>query len=598
MKDAATHDAKCSGDVWEVGAVTRIHNVPAEFKDDMLAGFTSAYARYVEKVPNASGVMRAGGARRGKVSVIIGGGCGHYPAFSGLVGAGLADGSVVGDIFTSPSTEQAYRVARVLDGDAGILFSFGNYAGDVMNFGVAQERLHAEGIECATVLVTDDVASADADAVDKRRGIAGNLVVFKAAGAAAARGATLTEVERVARKANSRTQTLGVAFAGCTFPGQSTPLFEVPAGSLEVGLGIHGEPGIRTVDEMSARDLATTLVEPLLRERPPDATGRVAVLLNGLGSTKYEELFVLWKDILPALEDAGVEVVLPEVGEFVTSLDMAGCSLTLSWLDDELEELWRAPADTPAFRRGEVSSLPHFVPRCLPASALQDVEPQVGEFSAESGRAAETARAALDRMLEVVTEQEDELGRIDAVAGDGDHGTGMTRGLRAATEAAQVEGGVGSMLRAAGRGWADKAGGTSGVLWGLFLESIGEDLGDSATPTAEGVVAAVQKGLDAMLRIGKAEVGDKTMLDAITPFVDALRDAVDHDRSLSAAWSEAADTATDAAQRTAELRPRIGRARPLAERSVGTPDPGAVSFALCATAVGDVLAEAKTDRAR
>lgn len=571
--------------------MTRVHNDPEQFKDDMLAGFTSAYGRYVQKVPKASGVMRTGGARRGKVSVIIGGGCGHYPAFSGLVGAGLADGSVVGDIFTSPSTEQAYRVARALDGGAGVLFSFGNYAGDVMNFGVAQERLRADGIACATVLVTDDLASAAADAITDRRGIAGTLVVFKVAGAAAARGDELAEVERAARKANARTRTLGVAFAGCTFPGQSEPLFEVPAGSMEVGLGIHGEPGIRTVEKGSAHDLAAMLVEPLLAEGPADASGRVAVLLNGLGATKYEELFVLWKDILPMLELAGLEVVLPEVGEFVTSLDMAGCSLTVTWLDEELEELWCAPADTPAFRRGEVSSSPRYEACGLPKAALAAGDGPASEFSAESGRAAVTVRAVLAKMLAVVTEHEDELGRIDAVAGDGDHGTGMTRGLRAAAEGAEAEGGAGSVLRAAGRAWADKAGGTSGVLWGLFLESIGDGLGDENTPTAPGVADALQHGLDAMRRIGKAEVGDKTMLDALTPFIDTLRDAVGGGQALPQAWAQAAETATQAARDTAQLRPRVGRARPLAERSVGTPDAGAVSFALCAEAAGEVLAE-------
>jgi len=279
----------------------------------------------------------------------------------------------------------------------------------------------------------------------------------------------------------------------------------------------------------------------------------------------------------------------------VTSLDMAGCSLTMTWLDDELEELWCAPADTPAFRRGDVSSLPHFEARGLPHAVLQAIDEPTDEFTAESARAAVTARAVLARMLQVVTEQEDELGRIDAVAGDGDHGTGMTRGLRAATEAAQPEGGVGSVLRGAGRAWADKAGGTSGLLWGLFLESIGDSLGDSATPTAEGTTDAVQHGLDAMRRIGKAEVGDKTMLDALTPFVDALRQAVGDGQGLAQAWSVAAETATLAAHKTAELRPRVGRARPLAERSVGTPDAGAISLALCAKAAGDVLTEAATD---
>lgn len=175
--------------------MAHVYNDPAEFKNDMVDGFVSAYSRYVERVPNASAVMRRGGPRAGKVSVIIGGGSGHYPAFCGTVGAGLADGAVIGDIFTSPSNEQAYRTGQALDGGAGVLFSFGNYAGDVMNFGAAEERLRADGIDCRTVLVTDDVASAPLDLQAKRRGVVGDFVVFKVAGAAADRGDSLDRVE-------------------------------------------------------------------------------------------------------------------------------------------------------------------------------------------------------------------------------------------------------------------------------------------------------------------------------------------------------------------------------------------------------------------
>ncbi len=330
--------------------MAHVHNAPKEFYLEALDGFLTAYSRYVERVPDASGVMRRGGAVPGHVSVVIGGGSGHYPAFMGVVGAGLAHGAVVGDIFTSPSTEQVYRVGQALDGGAGVLFSFGNYAGDVMNFGAAQERLRREGIDCRTVLVTDDVASATIDEREKRRGVAGDFAVFKVAGAAADRGDSLDDVERVAIRANDLTASFGVAFAGCTFPGQDEPLFTVAPGTMDLGLGIHGEPGIKTVDAMSANELAAVLVEPLLAERP-EGMSRVAVIVNGLGATKYEELFVLYSGIAKLLAEAGVETVLPEVGELVTSLDMAGCSLSITWLDEELEELWCAPADTPAFRR-------------------------------------------------------------------------------------------------------------------------------------------------------------------------------------------------------------------------------------------------------
>lgn len=376
--------------------MTRIHDDPASFRDDWLAGYTAAYSRYVEPVPNASGVVLAGGARAEKVGVVLGGGCGHYPAFAGLVGPGLADGAVVGDVFTSPSAEQAHRVGRHLDGGAGVVFSFGNYAGDTMNFGLARNRLLAEGTDTRIVLVTDDVASAPAELADTRRGIAGGLFVFKALGAASARGEVIGQVERLGRLANDRTRTLGVAFAGCTFPGASEPLFTVPAGKVELGLGIHGESGVRTVDAMPAAELAASLVQPLLDERPDGAGSRAAVLLNGLGDTTYEEMFVLYRHIAVLLETAGVEAVLPEVGEFVTSLDMAGTSLSLCWLDDELAELWAAPADTPTFKRGNASELRRFQPR--PARTVVDRAAREWASASEASvRAAGIARAAWRR---------------------------------------------------------------------------------------------------------------------------------------------------------------------------------------------------------
>ncbi len=574
--------------------MAHIYDEPARFKDDMIDGYVAAYERYVERVPDASAVMRRGGARAGKVSVIIGGGCGHYPAFCGVVGQGLADAAVIGDIFTSPSAEQAYRAAATLDGGAGVLFSFGNYAGDVMNFGAAQDRVRAEGVDCRTVLVTDDIASAPVDEASKRRGIAGGLCVFKLAGAAADRGDSIDEVERIAIKTNAATRTFGVGFAGCTMPGSSEPLFTVPDGEMELGLGIHGEPGIQSVPRATATQLAEQLTRPLLAERPESAGQRVAVLLNGLGGTKYEELFVLWKSVSGLLADAGLQVVLPEVGELVTSLDMGGASLTLCWLDDELEELWRAPADTPGFRRGSVAELPRF--ERATKRAGQSDEQAVVAADPRSVRAADVARAALSAMLAVVTENETELGRIDAVAGDGDHGSGMVRGLQAATSAAQgCSGGVGATLNAAGIAFGDKAGGTSGMLWGLLLQAVGRTLGNDSSPSAADLADGLQAGIADVQRVGKAQLGDKTMLDTLIPFAEHFAKQLHAGQSCTAAWQSASGVATHAAADTAALIPKVGRARPLAERSVGTPDAGATSMALCLAVTGDVLTAMKGD---
>lgn len=587
--------------------MTKLFDNPSTFMEDALEGFLDVHPRYVVGVPG--GVVRARETRPDKVAVVVGGGSGHYPAFCGIVGPGFADGAVVGNIFTSPSTDDAHSVARAAASGGGVLFTTGNYAGDVMNFDLAQKRLAAEGIDARNVYVTDDVASAPVEEKHRRRGIAGDFVVFKIAGAAAEAGYDLDEVERVARHANESTRTMGVGLQGCTMPGADEALFEVAEGTMGVGLGIHGEPGIAEAPLPSAAELAELLLDKVLAEAPADASGRVGAILNGLGSTKYEELFVVWRTVARLLAERGYSVVEPEVGELVTSLDMAGISLTLVHLDDELERFWTAPADTPAYRKGVMVAggtegrAAH--PRGRDTTAYDEGRvsaggatpgvPELPEASEASQRAAGTIAVALGAMETAIRGAEDELGRIDAVAGDGDHGRGMVKGVSAAAaaarEAADRGAGAASTLDAAGRDWASRAGGTSGVLWGAFLSAIGARLGDASDGvSAADVAAAISEGTDALMALGKAKPGDKTMVDALVPFVERLTTQVADGLPLVDAWRTAADASRVAAEATADLRPQLGRARPLAERSIGTPDAGATSLALIAGVVADVLA--------
>jgi dihydroxyacetone kinase len=572
--------------------MTHLYNDPAEFSNDVINGFAAAYPQYVQRVEGASGFVRAGGPLEGKVSLVIGGGSGHYPSYNGVVGTGFADGAVLGGVFASPSAEQVYRIAKAADGGAGVVLGFGNYAGDRLNFGVAAERLIHEGIDTRVVWVTDDVASASREEQEKRRGIAGTFTVYKMAAAAAEDRANLDEVERVMRAANAATYSFGVAFHGCTLPGSEKPLFTVDEGHMDFGLGIHGEPGITSAPWMSAKDLAEKLVETVLAERPEAARGRAAVLVNGLGATKYEELYVLYGQINELLDAAGVVQVAPEVGELVTSLDMAGCSLSVTWLDEELEGYWVAPAETAAFRRGTAVVSEKFTTRRTGGRHV--AETVTAEASEESIAAAEVARKAVDAIYATVEENKDYLGQIDAIAGDGDHGIGMSRGSKAAAEAANgTRGGVETVLAAAGHAFGDKAGGTSGILWGLLLEGVGKGLGNTEAVTSKRLADAVQSSATNLQGFSKAQLGDKTMLDALFPFVDTLVGQIDSGASISKAWRSAADVCRTAAEATASLVPKIGRARPLAERSVGTPDPGAISLGLIVTAIGDVLGDAE-----
>ena len=573
--------------------MTKLFNDPARFTEDMLVGFLDANSKYVTGVPG--GVVRANQTPPGKVAVVIGGGSGHYPAFCGTVGPGFADGAVVGNIFTSPSAEDAASVARAAHGDAGVLLTTGNYAGDVMNFGLAVTQLRGEGIDAHYFAVTDDIASAPAGEEAKRRGIAGDFTVFKCASAAAEDGLDIAGVIRVAESANAATRTLGVAFDGCTLPGADSPLFTVPDKQMGVGLGIHGEPGVRDEPMPSAADLAVTLVDGVLDDQPTTDSRRIAVILNGLGRTKYEELFVVWGTASRLLRERGYEVVEPEVGELVTSLDMAGCSLTVMWLDDELEKYWTAPADSPAYRKGVAAQSDSGERRTDPAADAAAPTQDVAELADDDGRAGgRFVVKALDAVAGMLAGVEEELGRIDAVAGDGDHGRGMVKGSSAAraagSAAAKGGAGQGSVLAAAGREWAAKAGGTSGVLWGALLTAVGGRLGDTGRPDSETVAAAMRDGYDALIQLGGASPGDKTMLDAMLPFVEELQRRVTDGESWQTSWRAAAEKATDAARATADMRPKVGRARPLAERSIGTPDAGATSLAMIAHTVADCFA--------
>ncbi|MEJ5913221.1 dihydroxyacetone kinase family protein [Pseudokineococcus sp. 1T1Z-3] len=571
--------------------MTLLVNDPDRFGAEAVDGLVAAHPAHLRRC--RGGVVRARPGGEGAVSLVVGGGSGHYPAFAGWVGEGFAAGAACGGVFASPSASQIRAVARAAGTGGGVLLGYGRYAGDVLHFGLAAEMLRSEGVDVREIAIADDVASAPPEESHRRRGIAGDLVVLKVAGAAAEAGLPLDQVEALARRADARTKTLGVAMSGCTLPGAAEPLFTVPQGRMGIGLGIHGEPGLEERELGSADEVADLLVDGVLAEQPgreegpTGYAGRVAVLLNGLGGAGREELLVLYRRVDERLRDAGLTTVRPEVGEHVTSLDMTGVSLTVAYLDEELEEHWRAACDAPAYRRPAVAA---DVEAPDPV-ADEDEDGSVPEASEDSRAAAARVADGVEAARDVVLAAADRLGEVDAVAGDGDHGIGMARGMRAAAEAARstadAGAGAGTTLVRAGEAWAEGAGGTSGALWGAALTAAGTSLGDERTPGGDDVAAAVRAGVEAVLRLGGAQVGDKTMVDAVVPFVEAL-EGPGEDAPL-ARWRGAAQTAAQAAQDTAGSAASLGRARTHGERSVGTPDAGALSFGLVVRAVvGDV----------
>ncbi|MDV6347368.1 dihydroxyacetone kinase family protein [Nitrosomonas sp. Is35] len=575
--------------------MTYLFNNPAQFADELVEGFAAAHRNTIQRVNG--GVIRRHKTKPGQVVMIIGGGSGHYPAFGGFVGQGLAHGAALGNVFAAPSAQQICQVAQAVDAGGGILFCYANYAGDVLNFEHAQAQLRTQGIDVRSVVVTDDIASAAFAEQHKRRGIAGTLPVFKAAAVAADAGKPLDEVARIATAAKDRVRSLGVAFSGCTLPGANKPLFEVASGKMEVGMGIHGEPGLYRVDAPSADGLAEMLVKKLLAETPLSigsfSGARVGLILNGLGAVKYEELFVIYRKIDQLLSKHGLIIIEPVVDELITSFDMAGVSLTLFWLNDELEQTWIAAADTPAFHRGNIAQEAQSEENIAVAvQSVHDKQP-LKTGSADSRAAAKVVLIALEAARDAIESQQEALGRLDAIAGDGDHGIGMQRGLTAAVEAARAaldaQAGAGTMLTVAGDAWSDRAGGTSGMLWGVILRNLGNALGDEAKPDAAMLATGVTAALEAIVSLGKAQLNDKTLVDVLYPFSATLTQSAAQGLSTTEAWTAAAEIAAQSAEATRNLTPKIGRARPHAEKSIGTPDPGAVSMALIAGATGKII---------
>ncbi|HEX3428128.1 MAG TPA: dihydroxyacetone kinase subunit DhaK [Candidatus Limnocylindrales bacterium] len=324
----------------------KILNDPERFVDEMLDGILAAHPDQLRRV-GSRGIVRAGAPIAGKVAIVTGGGSGHLPVFMGYVGEGLLDGAAIGEVFASPSADQMLEVAEAVSADRGILFLYGNYGGDVMNFDMAAELAGASGLDVRTILAADDVASAPPSRADRRRGIAGIFLLFKVAGAAAAGGASLDEVVAVTERAAGGLRTMGVALSPCTIPAAGVPTFSLPEGEMEIGMGIHGEPGVRRGALEPADRIADELVDTILADRDYPAGSRVAVLVNGLGATPREELYILYRRVAQRLAERHLGVHRVWIGEYATSLEMAGASVSLMAVDDELAGLLDEPASTP-----------------------------------------------------------------------------------------------------------------------------------------------------------------------------------------------------------------------------------------------------------
>lgn len=578
----------------------KLINAPEDIIPQLIAGMVAAHPDMLTvEGPTGRAVVAVDGPRDGKVGVVVGGGSGHEPAFAGYVGRGLADAAAVGNIFASPSPEQILDAARAADGGAGVLLLYGNYTGDVMNFTMAAEELAAAGTPVRQVQVADDVASAPVERRGERRGIAGDFFVFKVAGAAADLGEPLARVEALARKANDATLSMGVALGACSLPQTGKPNFEIGDDEMEIGMGLHGEPGIRR-DKLAPADQVTdTLMEAILSEMAPARGDRVAVLVNGLGSTSLVELYILFARLRQVLDARGITIYRSWVGEYATSLEMAGASITLMRLDDELAALLDHPCRTPALTVGAIEGTAASTARSV-RKTVTGAEPAARSAPTvalirDGAITPSLFRAMMQRAGDEIIAARDWLSELDGVIGDGDHGVTMEIGWKAVQGALEnapgdetIEGSCKRMAKA----FLDAVGASSGPLYATAFLRAGAAVSDRQNLDAGALAAWLAAALQGVRDRGRAEPGDKTMIDAWVPAVARAQEAMATGAEL-AVIEAARDGAEAGMKATAGLESRRGRSAKLGARSKGHIDPGAASTFVILRAMAAAMAEAQ-----
>jgi dihydroxyacetone kinase len=522
-------------------------------------------------------------ARRGEVALISGGGSGHEPAHAGYVGAGMLSAAVAGEVFTSPSTDAVLDAIRAVAGPAGVLLIVKNYTGDRFNFGLAAEIARTEGIKVEMVVVADDVALAANGEHAGRRGLAGTVLVHKIAGAAAAEGRPLAEVAQAARAAASKLGTMGVALTPCTVPAAGKAGFTLADGEIEWGLGIHGEPGV----ERGALEPADAIVARLLAKIVDDlalqAHERVALLVNNLGGTPQSELNIVAASALRYLGERHIDVERAWAGTFLSALEMAGASLTLLRLDDQRLAWLDAPAHTSAW--------PALSGRVARASVKDaPLAPR------ESGEVRLARDSGLRRVIEAVCacliEAETVLTEMDQRVGDGDLGISLARGARGILHEIDnypAETAPGAVLRAVSATLRRVVGGTSGPLYAVMLLRAGSVLDHSSGPDEKRWADAFSAGVAALMELGGAHPGDRTMVDALQPAAEALQSALARSADTDTALLAAVDAAEAGTERTASMSPRLGRSSYVGNRALGFADPGAHAVALWLAAIRAAL---------
>ncbi len=556
----------------------KLINDPRAVVREMLEGHVALQAgqRLLE---GENVVVRAGlpPPRERQVAVISGGGSGHEPAHAGYVGAGMLHAAVAGDVFTSPATDTVLAAIHAAAGPAGAMLIVKNYTGDRLNFGLAAELARAEGIPVETVVVADDVALRDRVERERRRGIAGTVLVHKVAGAASAAGLDLAAVAAEARAAAASVGSMGVALGACTVPGGRAG-FALGADEMELGLGIHGEAGVRRAPLQPADAIVEELLASILADLAPRPGERAVLLVNGLGGTPPMELAIVARHALARLRANGIEIARAWSGSLMTALEMPGVSLSLMTVDDARLVRLDAPTDAPAWPGGGRLGTTSRVAMPVVAAA-----PNAGASAATP--AGQAVRRSALRIADALIASEARLTELDAAAGDGDLGLSATRAahaIRALPDSTWTT--PASALAAMASALGRAMGGSSGPFYATALLRAARGLPDAPIPTDW--IKAFAAGVASVPELGGARPGDRTMLDALLPAVRAFEDGLAGGTSPADAWKAAIEAAEHGAMATAAMAPRLGRAAYLGERVLGVPDAGATAVAIWLRAIG------------
>lgn len=619
-------------------------NRPETVVPEMCCGMAAAHPglEFIQKYK----IMKKRTISQDKVTLISGGGSGHEPAHAGYVGRGMLDAAVCGDIFASPSQIQVYKAIRETASDKGTLLIIKNYSGDMMNFKNAAHMAKEDGLTVDYVKVEDDIAVQDSLYTVGRRGVAGTVLVHKIAGAAAETGLELKEVKRVAQKAAANVRSIGFALTSCTVPAKGTPTFSLGDKEMEYGVGIHGEPGIRRESIQSADDLAKRMVSALAEdfEKEPGIgagfAGKTALLVNGFGGTPLQELYLFANSAMAQMKEKGIRVARLYVGNYMTSIDMAGASLSLLKLDKELEEYLKAPSFAPAFmvepdeggsrstpvQRAEGETRNTSVQRAEDESRNTPVQREEEEVcfvpmekpegTEEVSYSVETDKRygviegnkislhnmiyLIDKMSEIVIANEVPFCELDSHAGDGDFGMSVAKGFRQLKrEWGQLVNAhtdsIGQFLEECSLIIMEYCGGASGPIWGSAFRGAAKSAGHADQIDANQFAQMLQAAVKSIQETGRrsfgkgAQVGDKTLIDALVPCADLWAEEAKKGTPVAEIFKRGALAAVEGAKKTEAIKARMGRAGTVGDRSIGYPDAGAYGLGVIFTEISKSL---------